>query len=315
MKNLSKYKIVLLVFILFIFFISRSSASVNTPVLEYDNGMVSCSSNGISIISFLENLADISHIEIYVSTKLQDTVLPVDFQQLPVMEAVSRLLKGYSFALIYSGNSQGSGKVYLYDKRNREFGDTGSSLSSSKSMAADKRAMSSENEVPEGFDQKETSSNRKYMVVSGNSTPNNFIRGGRNEGSKKSTASERHVDQDSYGNVSANSNNTSIISESQNSSKALSTEEIDPVQSGNTQSDDSQLLQSAGDYGYDSSDQMAQREAALINKIRELENDIESGEADQFYDFWTQKKDPKFIYNHWDDLDRCKQELSRIQGS
>jgi hypothetical protein len=50
----------------------------------------------------------------------------------------------------------------------------------------------------------------------------------------------------------------------------------------------------------------------LTARIEQLEKQIESGEADRFFDHWSKHKDPKYIYNHRADLDRLKKRLSHI---
>ncbi|WP_320044892.1 hypothetical protein [uncultured Desulfobacter sp.] len=115
MKNLIIYKFFPAIIIFFIFGTSISSASVKPSVIDYQNGMVSCSSNNISVVAFLKELADVSNIKIYILGRLQDSTLPVDFQQVPVTQVISRLLRGYSFALVYNRGSNVGGRIYFFD--------------------------------------------------------------------------------------------------------------------------------------------------------------------------------------------------------
>ena len=115
MKNLINHKIFLAAFIFFTLGISISGASVKSSVLEYENGMVSCSSKKISVVNFLEELAGVSNIEIYILSRLKDHALSVDFQQVPVMEALCRLLRGYSFALVYAEGSEITGQIHFFE--------------------------------------------------------------------------------------------------------------------------------------------------------------------------------------------------------
>ncbi len=206
MKNFMSYKIFFTAFILFFFGISISGASVKSSVLEYENGMVSCSSKKISVVSFLEELAGVSNIEIYILSRLKDHALSVDFKQVPVMEALSRLLRGYSFALVYAEGSDITGQIHFFENT------------------------------------------------------------------------------ESHG--------------------------VTRVQSPGDEPDFSNLpALPAGNYGA-----MDPKERKLVSKIEKLEADIESGKAEQDYNFWARHKDPKYIYNPWKDLERSKAKLEALQN-
>nr|WP_320191740.1 hypothetical protein [uncultured Desulfobacter sp.] len=205
MKNLIKYKFFPAAFIFFIFGISISSASVKPSVIEYENGMVSCSSNKISVVGFLKELAGVSNIEIYILSRMKDYALPVEFRQVPVTQVISSLLRGYSFALVYTEGSDIIGQIHFFDST--QSGDV------------------------------------THVLLSG--------------------------DEPDYSNLPA-------MPES-------NYETMDP------------------------------KERQLISKIEKLKADIASRKAEKDYNFWIQRKDPKYVYNPWNDLERCKEKLEKLQ--
>jgi hypothetical protein len=54
----------------------------------------------------------------------------------------------------------------------------------------------------------------------------------------------------------------------------------------------------------------ADQRSRLKNRIARIEEQISSGEAARFYDPWSQIKDPKYIYNHLDELERLQNQLA-----
>jgi hypothetical protein len=56
----------------------------------------------------------------------------------------------------------------------------------------------------------------------------------------------------------------------------------------------------------------ADQRSQLENRIARIEEQISSGEAARFYDHWSQIKDPKYIYNHLDELERMKEKLATL---
>ena len=205
MKELIIYKFFPAAFTIFIFGISISSASVKPSVIEYENGMVSCSSDKISVVSFLKKLAGAGKIEIYILGPIQDFTLPVDFQQVPVTQVISSLLRGYSFALVYTGRSDITGHIYFFDN---------------------------------------TKSDDPIDIQLSDDGPD-------------------------YSN-------------------------LPPLPASNYET-------------------MNPKERRLISKIAKLEEDIASGKAESDYNFWVQHKDPKYIYNPWNDLERSKEKLEKLQ--
>lgn len=205
MKNLIKYKFFLAAVIFFIFGTGISNASVKSSLIKYQNGMVSCSSNKISVVSFLKELAGVSNIEIYILGRIQDSSLPVDFQQVPVTQVISSLLRGYSFALVYTKGSNVSGQIYFFD--NSERGD-----------------------------------------AIGVQLPDH--------------------ESDEFN--------------------------PPPLPASNYET-------------------MNPKERQLVSKIAKLEADIASGKAESDYNFWTQHKDPKYVYNPWIDLEKSKEKLNALQ--
>jgi hypothetical protein len=51
----------------------------------------------------------------------------------------------------------------------------------------------------------------------------------------------------------------------------------------------------------------------LTKRIRQLEGQIDSGEADRFFERWSQYKDPKYIYNHRADLKRLRKKRTGLE--
>jgi hypothetical protein len=52
--------------------------------------------------------------------------------------------------------------------------------------------------------------------------------------------------------------------------------------------------------------------AALLAQINAIQAQIDSGEADRLYDNWSQSRDPRFIYNHYEKLDYYQKKLDEL---
>ena len=50
----------------------------------------------------------------------------------------------------------------------------------------------------------------------------------------------------------------------------------------------------------------------LAQKIEQLEGYINSGEAEDQYNFWAEKKDPEYLYNPWEELERLKKTYAQL---
>ena len=93
-----------------------SGAATNAGVLEYRQGMVTCTAQSVSLFNVVEKIALAANLNIFIPDQPEDVILPVEFHQIPVMEAISRLLKGHSFAVVYIGEPDNSAKsVVLND--------------------------------------------------------------------------------------------------------------------------------------------------------------------------------------------------------
>lgn len=304
MKNLSIIKMLLAAIVVLTCGVSNLTASTTSPVLEYNKGLVSCSSENISLIGFLEKLADIGYIEIYVTSKLEDYNIPVDYEQVPVQEVVSSLLRGYSFAVIYTEKSETRGKVYLYDKK--------TSLDQNNNIVYSNNALNSKllkkhngpreryNDFPEGYHELED----RNISEKNEPIKNSF---------KNDSRLSSKLDSGFVGSKTSNSSYSASAKNIRNSSTGVSV--LDPIseQTNNSKENNIQSVKSASNFQYAYLDEDEKKIKYLESKIEKLEKDIESGRADEFYDFWTQSRDPMFVYNHWDDLERCKRKLAELQ--
>ncbi|MFH2092685.1 MAG: hypothetical protein ABIJ31_10010 [Pseudomonadota bacterium] len=105
---------IVLAFISLLFFTFTAQASVKLSEIEYDHGIVSLTSGRFSLLAVLKKLASVAKIEIYITGKFSDSSKQIGFDRTPIHDALCTLLKGYSFAVIYSDDSDTQGHIYLY---------------------------------------------------------------------------------------------------------------------------------------------------------------------------------------------------------
>lgn len=51
----------------------------------------------------------------------------------------------------------------------------------------------------------------------------------------------------------------------------------------------------------------------LIKRIEQVEAQIENGEADAFFERWSEVKDPRYIYNHRAQLEQLRRKMAQVE--
>ncbi len=128
---------------------------------------------------------------------------------------------------------------------------------------------------------------------------------------RAASSSDDSTDSSDSGLVSSNSSDSSgsdsTDSDSNDSDGSSSAGRLDEdnVLSGETWSQTARTAET---------DSTASEIARLEYQIRKLEDDIESGRAEAFYDFWSSKKESTYIYSHEQDLAAKKKKLAQLKG-
>jgi len=86
---------------------SFAKASVGPQVFEYRDGLISLKGDGLSLLPLLQRISESTGIQILVFGPLSPYPVSVDMIDKPVEEALKSILRGYSYAAIYSDGSAG----------------------------------------------------------------------------------------------------------------------------------------------------------------------------------------------------------------
>ena len=257
-------------------------ASAKPVELEYDHGLVTLRPTQSSLLAILEHLAHEAGLDIYITEAFSDGPRRTGFTKLPVYEALGTLLKGYSFAVVY-GPDQG-GRVFL--SGGGGFLPPAETLSFQTAAVSAKASPASRTGHDPGPD------NASLEIP--DRGPDPYPATGAKETGR--TSSSAAASPAGAGSNSADSSNRASTTDAG---------ETDPDQ----ETGESSLAQETAASQQNSLD----AKSSLEYKIEKLEQEIESGQADQWYNFWATKKDPRYITNPRDELARYQQELKKIK--
>jgi len=88
---------------------SFAKASVGPQVFEYRDGLISLKGDGLSLLPLLQRISESIGIQILVFGPLSPRAVSVDMIDKPVGEALKSILRGYSYAAIYSSDGSAGG--------------------------------------------------------------------------------------------------------------------------------------------------------------------------------------------------------------
>lgn len=314
-----KILVPLVLFLLFplqLIFSGNLGAAVLPVSLNYDRGLVSLEGK-TSVVSILKILADKAEIEIYIAEKFRDYSNELAFARRPLGEVLEKLLKGYNYAVIYSENSINPREVYSYteldsfypvDQAGSDTRYTSQKTVKSRSPAVqddeDSGAIKNKNKrnlKKDRFSQTleaDAGGNAGLLNPAGVNTKVRTVSGNK-------TKSGRSFIQNSVADTTINSGQggTDLETDSMETSYSTNATMQD--------SDQTYYQTSQSDVGMESTFQQI---TVLEYQIEQLEEDISSGRADEFFEYWSSKKDPKYVYNHREDLAGKQKKLEQLRG-
>lgn len=274
----------------------NADCAVRQPVIEYENGLVTLSSEKMSLSALLSQIADAAGIGIYIADKLTNQSNAAEFKQEPLQEVLESLLKGYSFAVIFSRGSHAKGQVFQLNE-NRS-GYAGSVSGRTGRIMSEKRHE---------FYSEKHPVQRNLVEDVHEEDGEESLSGVTETLFKTKTKSTGSAGAGSLGRApAAESSRTHGVQEDLTTPR-------DSVDNASEESGLPEAGQGSGTADHQLDDNQI-KQMLLEKKISELEEYIQSGDADQFYSFWTegQGREAKYVYNPWDDLEKHKKELEQL---
>ena len=311
MKILLQVLVLSVSMVLFIF--SGNIGAAALPVsLSYDQGLVSIESK-TSVVSILKTLADEAEIEIYIAEKFRDYSNEHEFSRRPLGEVLAKLLKGYNYAVIYSDASLNPRGVYSYTELDRFYpvDQAGADVRYAPKTMGKRLSVAIQGSRNSGDSKGEggMGENRSSRLSEdGTGGPDQTDRNDLETGSGTRTDS---------GNSIAYTTTDSGQSSSSVETSLTGTSDSTTSSTDSTDSANSVTLTTAETESDIENDQdlTSQKIAALEYQIEQLEEEIASGKADAFYEFWSSKKDSKYVYNHREDLATKQKQLAALRGN
>ena len=92
---------------------SFAKASAEPEVFKYKDGFISLKGDGVSFLPLLQRISESTGIQIVIVSHLNPSSISVDMTDKPIEEALKSILKGYSYAAIYSDGSAGRVNVII----------------------------------------------------------------------------------------------------------------------------------------------------------------------------------------------------------
>lgn len=84
-----------------------AKSSAELEVFDYKDGLISLKGDGVSFLPLLQRISESTGIQIVIVSHLNPSSISVDMTDKPIEEALKSILKGYSYAAIYSDGSAG----------------------------------------------------------------------------------------------------------------------------------------------------------------------------------------------------------------
>ncbi len=187
--------------------------------------------------------------------------------------------------------------------------------------AADKNSNSSDNREPGHLDRDSSGRSSRYLPGKSRARTGTDSTGTGSALKAVDKKSSTQTSAASTSDDSTDSSDTGLVSSISNNSSSSDSTDSD--------SKDSDGSSSAGSPDEDNvlpaetqpqttrtaeTDATASEIARLEYQIRKLEDDIDSGRAEAFYNFWSSKKDSTYIYSHEQDLAAKKKKLAQLKG-
>ncbi len=291
--------------------------------LKYDNGLVSFKTGSISLVNFLGHLSDLANIQIFTTKNIADGMQEIHLDQVPLKHVLDKFLRGYNYAVIYSGGSEPGGlfscennitfrPVYANKKYASAIKGTASNIKTAHDRLLSRResatglANTSLKRTGLGYHSSKTSFNKKERAYE------STVAVPARSGSTNKVNSKQVASYTSNANADSGSHTTESGTAVSDTSKALlaQSDSVDPPEDTDSDSSD--------DNDSDRYDTVSNKELKVMvleSKIKDLQEYIDSGTAEEFYSFWTTQKDPKYVYNPWDDLARQETKLEQLRSN
>ncbi|WDP92936.1 MAG: hypothetical protein HUN04_25705 [Desulfobacter sp.] len=301
------------------FFTAPGQTAARGGRLSIDSrGFVSFKAGNDSLLKLLGQLASAAGVDIFLPNKIPGMPMAGSFDHVSVKDALDRLLRGYSYAVIYSGAANGQVRFYGNDKLPFQpisvAPDTQGQAQTGFGTGTAARREGSQFSVKESGDELTWVHEIEDMAVSPETMDTNTAR-----------AVKALESQSSKNNISAVpvSSSTEDASTKENESSSFAPEAFGTnVHAGTSSDDDSSEVENGvltqaetGTLFSNSYDNLSDAEKEIVRlgyQIAQLEEEIESGRADALYEHWAAYMDPKNIYNHRKELEYKQKQLEEL---
>lgn len=279
----------------FLLFFSFPSMALSADIgFKYTGGTVSFKSESVSLKGFLEYLSREANIQIFTTRNFEGENQALALDQVPLKDALDKVLRGFDYAVIYMEGTQGWGGLFTYE--NNAFFMPASDGENSLSLSGSRNRSIRQNTIASGGNSYQHGNSQHTTVIDeGRRLPIN-----RRTLSAKNSVSGSSVRNNTITSIKASQSESAIYSGSSTDDQLSSVESV-------SYPDETPSHISASDIDT----------AILVtqSRINELESYIESGRADDEYNFWAAQKDPQYVYNPWDDLASQKAKLENLQAN
>ena len=268
---------------------SFAKVSVGPQVFEYRDGLISLKGDGLSLLPLLQRISESTGIQILVFGSLSPYPVSVDMIDKPVEEALKSILRGYSYAAIYSDGSAGGVNIIgarggretnllVTSQKNRvsriDLPPTSVSSTGQAPLFAPEEEEGVGNVDRTSRDQTAAVQNHEEIAGKGNPLPSElrtYI--GSNKGAERPVI---YVPTQSVG-TRARQQTEAVGQQTEAIARAA----------------------------------MATREGGYSVFIEELERRIESGQSDRDYELWSRIKGPRYVEHDRVRLERYRELLDR----
>ena len=262
-----------------------AKASVKPEILEYRNGLISIKGDGLSLLPLLQKISESTGIQIVVFCPLSPRAVSVDMVDKPVEQAFRSILRGYSYAAIYSDASAGGVNI-ITARGGREINPNVRN-SNDQNLLTNPSATSRK-------EKEESSTGQAQLFVP------EWKEGAGNV--DRRTSREQTSAALDHGAIDQRAMIQKEIKKEQGEPKA-GTGKPDTEQTGVAQEQTEAIRQirAAG----------ATREERIRYQIEKLERRIESGRSDWDYGIWSGIKGPMYVEHDQVRLERYRELLDK----
>ena len=264
------------VFLLFLF-TSPATAALESKVIHHQDGSITVSAQKMKLRGFLDELAEVTGIEIYLIGGLHTESVYVDFNRASLQTVLRRVLKGSSYAIVSNGSDR--------NDRNKIF-----TLSDALSKAPT-GAVASQSTAQKAIEK------RPYLSRGHNATRSLDPIFQSKRGDSVAIVSEgaaAHAER------------------STPDHRGIASASAEPAMDENAVTKESEnVIRNNAASGID------EREKQILvyeHRIEELQARIESGASDRHYDHWSKIRGSKYIQHDSEQLSEYQDRLDELRS-